>query len=193
MRAAIYGRVSTTNKGQDAENQLTVLRDYCVRQDYELADEYVDEITGSRADRDRFIQMFEDARLRKFDIVLFWALDRFTREGVLETLNYLKQLNAYGVDWRSYTEQYLDSTGIFREAIIAILAALAKQERVRIQERVNAGLVRAKAEGKTLGPPRKIFDREKVRAYYSEVRYLRKTAVEFDLSPETVRRTINGS
>ena len=193
MRAAIYGRVSTTNRGQDAENQLTVLRDYCVRQDYELASEYVDEMTGSRSDRNRFLQMFEDARQRKFDIVLFWALDRFTREGVLETLNYLKQLNAYGVDWRSYTEQYLDSTGIFREAIIAILAALAKQERVRIQERVNAGLVRAKAEGKTLGPPRKIFDREKVRAYYSAVQSLRKTAAEFDLSTETVRRTINGS
>jgi DNA invertase Pin-like site-specific DNA recombinase len=45
----------------------------------------------------------------------------------------------YGVHWRSSTEQYLDSTGIFRDAVIGILAAVAKQERIRISERVKAG------------------------------------------------------
>jgi DNA invertase Pin-like site-specific DNA recombinase len=72
-------------------------------------------------------------------VLVFWALDRFSREGVTETLNYLQRLTSFGVEWRSHTEQYLDSCGPFREAVLAILAAIAKQERVRLRERVLAG------------------------------------------------------
>jgi DNA invertase Pin-like site-specific DNA recombinase len=63
--------------------------------------------------------MWHDAAQRRFDVVLFWALDRFSREGVLETLNYLHRLNSFGINWRSHTEQYLDSCGVFREAVLA--------------------------------------------------------------------------
>jgi hypothetical protein len=56
-------------------------------------------------------------------------LDRFSREGVLETLQHLQRLNAWGVNWRSYTEAYLDSCGAFRDAVLSILATIAKQER----------------------------------------------------------------
>ena len=56
-----------------------------------------------------------DAAQRRFDVLLFWALDRFSREGVIETLNYLQRLNSLGINWRSHTEQYLDSCGVFRE------------------------------------------------------------------------------
>ena len=73
--------------------------------------------------------MFEAASRREFDVLLFWSLDRLSREGTVETLNHLQRLTSYGVHWRSFTEQYLDSTGIFREAVIGILAAVAKQER----------------------------------------------------------------
>jgi DNA invertase Pin-like site-specific DNA recombinase len=63
-------------------------------------------------------------------------LDRFScREGVLETLQHLKRLSSYGVAFKSFTEQYLDGAGIFKDAIIGILAALAHQERVRLSER----------------------------------------------------------
>jgi DNA invertase Pin-like site-specific DNA recombinase len=68
-------------------------------------------------------------------VLLFWSLARLSREGVLETLQHLQRLTSYGIAWRSFTEQYLDSTGIFREAVIGILAAIAKQERVRPAER----------------------------------------------------------
>ena len=83
-------------------------------------------------------------------MVLFWSLDRFSREGVLETLQHLQKLTSNGVEWYSYREEYLRSVGVFKEAVLAILAAIAKQERVRISERVQAGLSRAKAEGKKL-------------------------------------------
>jgi DNA invertase Pin-like site-specific DNA recombinase len=97
--------------------------------------------------------MFADASKRKFDLVLFWALDRLSREGVLQTLQHLNRLENYGVGFRSFAEQYFDSCGIFREAVISIMATLAKQERVRRSERTKAGLAIARARGKKLGRP----------------------------------------
>ena len=66
---------------------------------------------------------------------------RLSREGVLPTLQQLQRLTSYGSGYRSFTEQYFDSCGIFRDAVIAIVATVAKQERIRISERVKAGLV----------------------------------------------------
>jgi DNA invertase Pin-like site-specific DNA recombinase len=53
-------------------------------------------------------------------------------EGVLETLQYLRTLTSYGVGWKSFTEQYLDSCGVFRDAVLSILATIAKQERASV-------------------------------------------------------------
>jgi DNA invertase Pin-like site-specific DNA recombinase len=86
--------------------------------------------------------MLRDAGARKFDLLLFWALDRLTREGTLATLKCLEILEGYGVHWRSFTEPWIDSAGPFRDVVISLLASLAKQERIRIKERVRAGLDR---------------------------------------------------
>jgi DNA invertase Pin-like site-specific DNA recombinase len=96
------------------------------------------------------------------DLVLFWSLDRLSREGVLQTLNYLNRLSSYGVGYRSFTEQYFDSCGIFREAVIAILATVAKQERLRISERTKAGLESARRKGVPLGRRRVRLDLERL-------------------------------
>src|SRR5256712_7632219 len=143
MKVAIYTRVSGKSNRQDAANQSLQLVEYCQRQSWDYI-EYTDRMTGTRADRAEFQRMFEDARLKRFDMVLFWALDRFSREGTLKTLNYLERLDASGVAWKSFTEQYLDSTGMFRDAVVAILATIAKQEHARLSERVVAGLRRGK-------------------------------------------------
>src|ERR1041385_6034937 len=135
-------------------------------------------MTGTRADRAEFQRMFEEARLKHFDMVLFWALDRFSREGTLKTLEYLQRLDSYGVAWKSFTEQYLDSTGMFRYAVIAILATIAKQEHARLSERVAAGLRRAKREGKVLGRKRIILDREKIRTMHTGGQPVRAIAAE---------------
>ena len=127
MKAAIYARVSTKDKGQDTENQLVQLRRYAEAQGWESV-EFIDHETGKHADRDRFQAMFTAATRREIDVVLFWSLDRFTREGALPTLQHLNTLSGYGVGFRSFTEQYLDTCGIFRDAIIAILGTLAKQD-----------------------------------------------------------------
>lgn len=154
MRTAIYARVSTKDGSQDVQNQIDQLLRFAQSQNWHVETIYTDQASGSKSDRDAFQKMFAAASRREFDVLLFWSLDRLSREGVVQTLNYLERLTSYGIHYRSFTEQYLDSTGIFKEAVIGILAAIAKQERVRIRERTMAGLERARAKGKTLGRPR---------------------------------------
>jgi DNA invertase Pin-like site-specific DNA recombinase len=146
----IYGRVSTKDK-QEVDNQLLQLREYCLKNGFTIYKEYVDHESGGSSQRKAFKGLFMDAYQKKFSIVLFWALDRFSREGARETINYLSELEGYGVHFVSYTEPYLNSIGIFKEAIISILATLAKQEKVRLRERVKAGLETARSKGKVLG------------------------------------------
>ena len=149
MTAALYARVSTRDKGQTTENQLRELRAFAERLGYHIYQEYCDQESGGTAERPHFQRLFLDAHQRRFDVVLFWSLDRFSREGVTETLNHLQRITAAGVQFKSFTEQYLDSTGMFREAIIGFLAAIAKQERVRFSERIKAGQARSsKAPGR---------------------------------------------
>jgi DNA invertase Pin-like site-specific DNA recombinase len=190
MKVAIYTRVSGKSNRQDAANQSLQLIEYCQRQGWEYL-EYTDRISGTKADRQAFLTMFEDARLKKFDLVLFWALDRFSREGVTETLNYLKLLDSYGVAWKSFTESYLDSTGMFKEAVIAILAAVAKQEHARLSERVVAGLRRAQREGKVLGRKPIIVDREKLRTMRANGESVRAIATAFGISKSLVANILN--
>jgi DNA invertase Pin-like site-specific DNA recombinase len=151
MRVVLYARVSTRDKGQEVENQLAQLRDFAAKQGWQITRAYIDHETGSKSDRPQFQEMFVGASQRKFDVLLFWSLDRLSREGVLETLQYLNRLTSYGVNYRSFTEQYFDSCGIFKDAVISILATVAKQERIRISERVKAGIAHRKAQGKKFG------------------------------------------
>jgi DNA invertase Pin-like site-specific DNA recombinase len=193
MKIATYSRVSTRDKGQDVENQLRQLREFCVKQGHAVVHEYVDHASGKRSDRDAFKQMFAAASRREFDMVLFWALDRFSREGVLDTLQHLQRLTSYGVGYRSYTEQYLDSCGMFREAVVGILAAVAKQERVRLSERTVAGLERAKAHGRVGGRPRVICDRKAVLALRGAGKSLGQIASDLHLSKTTVSRIVGAA
>lgn len=143
MRVAIYVRVSTSSNGQDYENQVQVLKEYSEKMDYCIFKVYADEVSGGSADRPQFKQLFVDAAKRKFDLVLFWSLDRWSREGTRATIKYLEQLEQYGISYKSYTEQYIDSCGIFKDVVISLLSTLARQEKIRISERVKAGLARS--------------------------------------------------
>ncbi len=167
MKIGIYARIS--RESSDLDNQLFLLRDYCRRMNYEIVTEYADVISGVAVHRHEFNRMLSDASKRKFDMLLFYALDRFSRAGTRETIHYLQMLDDYGVMYKSYTEQYIDSSGIFKDVIIALLSTLAKQERVRLSERVVAGLAKARTQGRVGGRPtldsKKI---EKIRLLKSE-------------------------
>ena len=142
MRVAIYARVSTDDKGQDPENQLRELRAWCVNSGHTITQEYVEHESGRKgADkRKQFATLFDDAAKRKFDCVLFWALDRFSREGMAQTIVHLQRLTSYGVSFHSYTEPHLATDNeLVRNILLALLSSLAKVEAEKISDRTKAG------------------------------------------------------
>ena len=193
MKAFLYARVSTRDKGQDVENQLTQLREFAARQKWELVQEYIDHETGSKADRTQFQAMLLACSQSKADVVLFWALDRFTREGALQTLQYLNRLSDWGVGFRSYTEPYLDSCGMFKDVIIAMLATLAKQERARMSERVRAGMARAREKGARFGRPGHGADAQQIALLRARGHSLRSIAKQVGISEVSVRRVLKST
>jgi DNA invertase Pin-like site-specific DNA recombinase len=183
---AIYGRVSTRDRGQETENQLAQLRTFAATQGWTVFREYIDHESGAHDSRPQFQQMFKDGSQRKFDTVVFWSLDRLSREGVLATLQHLQRLTSYGIGYRSFTEQYLDSCGIFKDVVVGILATVAKQERVRISERTKAGLATARARGVILGRPRLKIDLPELSRLRAEGLSFRAVALKLGVSVATV-------
>jgi DNA invertase Pin-like site-specific DNA recombinase len=182
MNIAIYARVST--RKQTNENQLPELRAFAARQGWQVVKEYTDTITGSgKRKREAFDDMMDAASRREFDLLLFWKLDRFSRAGVRQTLRYLTQLDGWGIGWRSFQEQWFDSCGPFKDAVISIMATLAEQERVSISLRTLAGLRRARREGKKLGRPAFDVDMDKVRRRIKSGESLRSVARALKVSP----------
>jgi DNA invertase Pin-like site-specific DNA recombinase len=189
MKVAIYARVSTSK--QDNGNQLIELREFAAKQKWQVVTEYVDTVSGSgKKDRLQFERMMLAASQRQFDVLLFWKLDRFTREGTRKTLAYLTRLDAWGVAWRSYSEPFFDSCGVMRDVIISIMATLAEQERISISERTKAGLARARRAGKVLGRTPYAVDMVAVRAKQKSGQSLRRIAMDLGVSPALlVKRT----
>ena len=157
---------------------------------WKIVGEYLDQVTGRKAQRPQFQQAMNDARKRKFDVLLFWSLDRLSREGVLKTLLILNQLSGYGVKYRSLQEQWIDTLGAFSDAIVGILATVAKFEADRMSSRVRSGLARARAQGKTLGRPRLIIDRSKVAKMRVQGMSLREIAAATGKSAMTIQRLV---
>ncbi len=155
QRVAIYLRVSTDD--QHSENQLLQIREFCEGwEEHELVAEYVDQESGTRGRRERkdFDRMFADAARRRFDVVLFWALDRFSREGIRKTIAYLQRLDDCGVAFKSYTEPFLDTDNeLIAHIVLGVSSYYAQQEALRISDRTKAGLERARKNGKVLGRP----------------------------------------
>ena len=155
IRVAIYLRVSTDD--QHAENQLLQLREFCESwEGYELVAEYVDMESGTRGRRERkdFDRMFADAARRRFDVVLFWALDRFSREGIRKTIAYLQRLDDCGVAFKSFTEPFLDTDNeLIAHIVLGVSSYYGQQEALRVSDRTKAGLERARKSGKVLGRP----------------------------------------
>jgi len=187
-RVAIYARTSTKDKGQDTENQLAELRRFAAASGWRVVHEYIDHASAKSGERDQFKTMFEDASKRKFEILLVWALDRLTREGVAETFTYIKRLLGEKVQFVSYTEAHFRTTGPAGELMIAIAAWIAEQERHRISERTIAGLDRVRASGVKLGPKPIECDVDEIRRLRATGLSVRKIASKMGLKHAHVHR-----
>ena len=150
MEVAIYTRVSTEK--QDYENQLVQLKEFCKKSDYTIYKIFAETISGKESNRPEFKKMMQEASQRKFEGIVVWALDRFTREGTMQVWGYLQRLDNYKVKFISYSEPYFNTEdGMARDILISIMGTLAKQERIKISERTKAGLQVARMKGIKLG------------------------------------------
>jgi DNA invertase Pin-like site-specific DNA recombinase len=127
VRVAIYALVSPTNKSQDTENQFQQLRAFAA-QHGTLYKVYADQESAGKANRTGFKGLLREAAQKKFDLVVFCCLDRFSREGASATLRYLTGLQDHGVHYKSLTEPCLDSLGPFGNISGAMLATIAAQD-----------------------------------------------------------------
>lgn len=153
-KVVIYARCSTAD--QDTLNQINQLRRYADSQQWTVVDVIKDMVSGSKgvSERKGLETVFSMARRKEFDVLLLWSLDRLSREGARKTVEYLSRLESVGIGWHSFTEPYLSTMGMFSDAVVGILATLAKQERIRIGERTRAGMQRVKGLGIRLGRPK---------------------------------------
>jgi DNA invertase Pin-like site-specific DNA recombinase len=116
---------------------------------------YTDQESGGQAERTEFKQLLLEAYQQQFDLVVCWRLDRFSREGALATLRYQQELKDHGVNYKSFTEPYLDSLGSFGDVIVSLLATIAAQDLIKILKKSKAALAKKKTAGVQWGAPAK--------------------------------------
>jgi DNA invertase Pin-like site-specific DNA recombinase len=164
LKVAIYARVSTDDKGQNPETQLMACREYCKRMDWEIAGEYVDQARAKDwKHRVVWTQMLKDGRMRKFNCVVVYKLDRAFRS-VMDCSNQVQEWNDRGVMFKCITQDAIDTTTSMGKFVLQILAAAAELESSLISDRVKAGIARTKAEGHRFGRKPKPFDWTAVKA-----------------------------
>ena len=150
-RVAAYARRS--NAESHLDNQRPGIETLCRERGYTIVRWYEETVSGAAKRRPVFEQMLADARSRKFDGLVVWSVDRFSRGGAGSCFAALGQIDAAGVDFISVKESYLDTSGPFRDVLLAFAATVARMERDRLIERTKAGLARARAQGIKLGRP----------------------------------------
>jgi DNA invertase Pin-like site-specific DNA recombinase len=151
-RAAIYVRVSTDE--QSVENQEAELRTTAERMGHEIIAVYRDKgISGAKGRNGRpgFDAMHRDAARRRFDMVMAWSVDRLGRS-LQDLVGFLSELHALKIELYLH-QQGLDTTTPAGKAMFQMMSVIAEFERTLIQERVRAGMARAKREGKHVGRP----------------------------------------
>ena len=160
MNAALYARVSTKDKGQDPEMQLTELREFAAKRGWQVAGEFVDVgVSGSKDSRPQLDAMMRLAKTRKLDVIAVWKLDRFGRS-LRHLVDTLEELKAVGCAFVSLRDN-LDLTTPAGRMMFHVIGAMAEFERELIRERVRAGLAHARSKGQKLGRPKIRRDRDK--------------------------------
>jgi putative DNA-invertase from lambdoid prophage Rac len=178
VRAAIWARVSTDE--QDSGNQLAELRSWAKRRGLPVVHEYV--LDGASAwkgqHRHQLALALADARTGRYDVLLVWALDRMSREGVEATLGLLRRFHDAGAPVWSLREPWTETADPhMAELLASIYAWMARAESALRSERVRAGLARRKAAGLPIGRQPGAADRKPRRRSGYVARYERERTV----------------
>lgn len=194
QRVAFYCRVSTD--GQTVENQLQVLQESAIRHDWKIVDIYKDEgISGAkgRDKRPELDRMMKGVTRKEFDIVATWSVDRLGRS-LQDLIGILGDIQAKNIDLYIH-QQGIDTTTPGGKAMFQMLGVFAEFERAMIQERVKAGLDRARSKGKQLGRPRRVTDEMKdaIRQGHKAGKGLRAIAKEVGCGVASVQRVLKAS
>src|ERR1035438_334802 len=159
INAAVYARVSTRDKGQDPEMQLTELREFAAKRGWQVVGEFVDVGVSGSNFRPRLDAMMRLAKARKLDVIAVWKLDRFGRS-LRHLVDALAELQAVGCAFVSLRDN-LDLTTPAGRMMFHVIGAMAEFERELIRERVKAGLAHARSKGRIGGRPRVRRERDK--------------------------------
>jgi len=185
LRVALYCRVSTSD--QSTEPQILDLRQYVSDRGWTIYREYRDEgISGTLDSRPALDELMNDARKRRFDVVLVWRFDRFARS-TRHLINALEEFKNLNIDFVSFQEN-IDTSSPLGSAIFTIISAVAQLERDIIAERVKAGLRRAKENGKMLGRPRVAVDATRIAALRAQGHSWTEVSRELGIGKGTAQR-----
>ncbi len=152
-RCAIYARVSTND--QTTENQLLALRDLAERNNHEIVSEFVDQgVSGVATKKDARAKMLLDAKAKKFSVLYSVSIDRLSRS-TKDLLQVVEELNALNITL-IFQRENIDTKTAMGQFFLTVLSSIAQLERETMISRINAGIARAKSQGKKLGRPSKI-------------------------------------
>ena len=176
MKVGLYGRVSTSDKDQDPETQLFLLREFAQARGWQVYEEYTDKAPANDlAHRTAWRRLLDDAAKKKFSVVLVFKLDRAFRS-VKHMHDTLAAWELVGVSFKSIREQFDTSTALGR-LLLNLLAALAEFELEMIRERVKAGMARARREGRPIGRPKVTSRRGFIKSFGAILERLRDGAL----------------
>ena len=187
-KVSIYARISTSDKGQDLETQLLPLREFATARGWQIHEIYTEVMSGSKESRPSLDKLMQDARRRKFDVVLVYRFDRFARS-TKQLINSLELFSSLGIDFVSYQEA-VDSSTPAGKVMFTMISAFAEFERAIIAERVRSGLERARAQGKRLGRPKVYVDSEAILRLRLQGLSIRAIAGELGISKTKVHELI---
>ena len=189
VRVALYGRISTSNHGQDVGLQMEDLRRVADQRGWHVAGEYIDEgVSGAAESRPALDRLMADARRGRLDVIAVWRFDRFARS-TQHLLIALEEFRLLGVAFVSLREQ-VDTTTPVGKVLFTLIAALSEFERELIKERVIAGVRRAQAAGKHCGRPRVEMDLRPAIALLEKGHSQREVADMLNVSRGTLRRRL---
>ncbi len=189
-RVGIYARVSTLDRGQDPENQLSVLREHADRRGFDVVGEFVDRASGTNEERAEYQKLLGVARRRELDAVLVWRYDRFARS-LSALVNALAEFNSLGVDFLSYQEQ-IDTTSPQGKLFFGIVSSMAEFESSLISERVRLGMERARKDGRRISrPPISKAKQDEIVRLHQAGNSLRQIGLLVGVNHTTVAKYVN--